>query len=140
MDLKKQLKNIVLSLHKIVQGQNGVYVKRYSLVKSEFGINIQLHIFKNCSGVSLLNILRFSQQVLIQFEKDLQKNQFVDIEKVIIPQVNDIMIYGGKNQAYIGFSTVVYCSDLNNAIKIFENIGYTKFLKEENNVTRNKFI
>lgn len=127
MNIKKELENIVISLHKIVQGQNCLYVKKYSIVKSQFGVKIQLHIFKNCSGLSILNTIQFAKQIIIQFQKDLKKNNYVNLEKTLIPDLNNIIIYGGKNQAYIGFTSLVDCDNINKAKEIFEQIGYRKF-------------
>lgn len=137
--LKQQLKNITISLHKIVADQHSFFVKKYSIVKSQFGTNIELHIFKNCSGVSIFGLMRFAKQVIMQFEKDLYKNEYISLQKTILPDTNNIMIYGGKNQAYVGFTSIVYCTDITKAIKKFQSIGYRKVLNCKN-VSGNKFV
>ena len=120
-----------MSLHKIVQGESAFFVKKYSIVKSQFGDNLQLYIFKNCSGVPILSAIRFAKQVILQFEKDLQKNNFIELQKTILPDIENIMIYGGKNQAYIGFTSVVYCQNIDKAIEQFEKNGYGAFVNKK---------
>ena len=124
--LKKQLKNIAISLYQIVAEQNGNFVKKYSIVQSQLGTNIQIHIFKNCSGVSVFSLMVFAKQVITQFEKDLQKNNFISLERTMLPDINNIVIYGGKNQAYVGFTSIAFCTDLQKAIDEFQKIGYKK--------------
>ena len=125
-NIEKQLKNIAISLYKIVAEEKQQFVKKYSIIKSQFGTNIQIHIFKNCSGVSVFGLTRFAKEVISEFEKDIQKNSFINLEKIIIPDINNIMIYGGNNQGYVGFTSIVYCDDISQAIKQFEKIGYNK--------------
>lgn len=125
MQLKKQLKNIVLALYKIVQGQYTSYVKKYSIIQSQFGKQIQIFLFKNCSGQSVLSVQSLSKGLKNTFLKDLIKNQYVDMKRTILPQFEDMTIYGGRNQAYLGFSKIIYCYDCNKAIQQFEKMGYT---------------
>ena len=124
MNVVDELKNIVLSLHQTVADQSSVYVKKYSIIKSQFGTYIELYIFKNCSGISVRQILRFAKQVVEELKKDLTNNQYIDLERTILPDINDLIIYGGKNQAYVGFSDIIYCTDIYKAIQYFKKIGY----------------
>ena len=125
MQIEKQLKNIVLSLYKIVQGQSVSYVKKFSIIESQYGKQIEIFLFKNCSGQSVLSIPSLSKGLKNTLLKDLIKNQYVDMKRTILPQYEDMTIYGGKNQAYLGFSKIIYCYDIDKAIIQFKKLGYS---------------
>ena len=129
MQIKKQLKNIVLALYKIVQGQYTSYVKKYSIIQNQFGKQVQIFLFKNCSGQSVLAIQNLSKGLKNTLLKDLIKNQYVDMKRTILPQYEDMTIYGGRNQAYLGFSKIIYCYDTDKAIQQFKKFGYTQVEK-----------
>ena len=130
MTLKRQIKNIVLSLYKIVQGQYTSYIKKYSIIENQFGKQIQIFLFKNCSGQSVLAMESLSKGLINILLKDLIKNEYIDMKRTMLPQYQDMNLYGGKNQVYVGFSKIVYCTDYKNAIEQFKKIGYTQVTKE----------
>ena len=125
MQINKQLKNIVLALYKIVQGQYTSYVKKYSIIQNQFGKQIQIFLFKNCSGQSVLAMQSLSKGLKNTLLKDLIKNEYVDMKRTILPQYQDMTIYGGRNQAYLGFSKIIYCYDCDKAILQFKKLGYS---------------
>lgn len=132
MQINKQLKNIVLALYKIVQGQYTSYVKKYSIIQNQFGKQIQIFLFKNCSGQSVLAMQSLSKGLKNTLLKDLIKNEYVDMKRTILPQYQDMTIYGGRNQAYLGFSKIIYCYDCDKAILQFEKLGYSCVEKGNN--------
>lgn len=132
MQINKQLKNIVLALYKIVQGQYTSYVKKYSIIQNQFGKQIQIFLFKNCSGQSVLAMQGLSKGLKNTLLKDLIKNEYVDMKRTILPQYQDMTIYGGRNQAYLGFSKIIYCYDCDKAILQFEKLGYSCVEKGNN--------
>lgn len=132
MQINKQLKNIVLALYKIVQGQYTSYVKKYSIIQNQFGKQIQIFLFKNCSGQSVLAMQSLSKGLKNTLLKDLIKNEYVDMKRTILPQYQDMTIYGGRNQAYIGFSKIIYCYDCDKAILQFQKLGYSCVEKGNN--------
>lgn len=132
MQINKQLKNIVLALYKIVQGQYTSYVKKYSIIQNQFGKQIQIFLFKNCSGQSVLAMQSLSKGLKNTLLKDLIKNEYVDMKRTILPQYQDMTIYGGRNQAYLGFSKIIYCYDCDKAILQFQKLGYSCVEKGNN--------
>ena len=130
MNTEKEFKNIVIGLYKIVQNQYTPYVKKYSVIENQFGVQLQIFLFKNCTGQNVLAMEMLSKGLANTFLKDLIKNQYVDIKRTILPQYQDMNLYGGKNQVYVGFSKIVYCTDYKNAIEQFKKIGYTQVTKE----------
>jgi hypothetical protein len=69
-------------------------------------------MFKNSSGLTIDKAEMTAKSISNEFKKDLTKNPYVDLERTIMPDINDMTIYGGKNQAYIGFTKVVYCNNI----------------------------
>lgn len=132
MQTNRQLKNIVLALYKIVQGQYISYVKKYSIIQNQFGKQIQIFLFKNCSGQSVLAMQSLSKGLKNTLLKDLIKNEYVDMKRTILPQYQDMTIYGGRNQAYLGFSKIIYCYDCDKAILQFQKLGYSCVEKGNN--------
>ena len=130
MTLKRQIKNIVLSLYKIVQGQYTSYIKKYSIIENQFGKQIQIFLFKNCSGQSVLAMESLSKGLINTLLKDLIKNEYIDMKRTMLPQYQDMTIYGGRNQAYLGFSKIVYSYDCDKAIEQFKRLGYSAVEKE----------
>lgn len=124
--LTKELKKIAMSLYSVVEGETGSYIKKYSVETSEFGTNIELYIFKDSSGISIGGIHVCAEEIIREFIKDINKNDYIFKNKIIIPDPLDLMVYGGKNKAYIGFTKLIHCSDFNSASKVFEDLGYRK--------------
>jgi len=124
--LTKELKKIAMSLYSVVEGETGNYIKKYSIETSEFGTNIELYIFKDSSGISIGGIHVCAEEIIREFIKDISKNDYIFKNKIIVPDPLDLMVYGGKNKAYIGFTKLIHCSDLNAASNIFEKLGYRK--------------
>lgn len=133
MSIKKQLKNIVISLYKIVEGESAPFIKKYSIIENQFGTQLQLFVFKNCTGCNLASLEIIANGLQNEFLKDLLKNEYVDIDRVIVPQVDDMNIYGGKNQAYIGFSKIAYSKNIDKAIEQFKKYGYKQLFKQLKN-------
>lgn len=130
MQKNKELKNIVLALYKIVEGQYTPYIKKYSVIENQFGTQVEIFLFKNCSGQSILAMQSLSKWLQGAILKDLIKNQYVDMDRTLLPQYEDMTIYGGRNQAYLGFSKVIYCYDCQKAIQEFKKMGYSCVEKE----------
>lgn len=124
--LTKELKKIAMSLYSIVEGETGNYIKKYSIEPSEFGTNVEIYIFKDSSGISIGGIYVCAEEIIREFIKDINKNGFIFKDKIINPDPLDLMVYGGKNKAYIGFTKIIHCSDLRVAVDIFEKLGYKK--------------
>lgn len=133
MSIQKQIKNIVISLYKIVQGQYTSYIKKYSICENKFGKYLELYLFKSCSGNSLTQLQMISKNLKNTFLKDLIINQYVDMQRTTLPEIEDMIIYGGRNQAYIGFSKNVFCyyDNIEQAIIYFEKKGYIQIEKDK---------
>lgn len=123
-------KNMITSLHNVVKEQCSVNVKRFSIIENEFGKNVQIFLFVNCSGKSVFQLQMFSQKILYDFIKDVISNQYIDIEKIIVPLNEDMVVYGGKNQAYIGFSKIINLIDFNKGVELLKKQGYIEFKNE----------
>lgn len=123
-------KDAVMSLHNIVKNQSGFFIKKYSLVKNQFGKNVQMFLFLNCTGQSVLQIQMFSQKALYEFIKDVVNNQFIDVEKIIFPLTEDMVLYGGKNQVYVGFSKIINFIDFDKGILFLQKQGYVEYKNE----------
>lgn len=130
MSIRKELKNIVISLYKIVQGQSASIVKKYAIIENQFGTQLELFVFKNCNGSNVSSLQLIADGLQKSFLKDLLKNQYVDIDRTILPDVDDMIIYGGRNQAYIGFTKIAYCNNINKAIEQFNKFGYNEIHKQ----------
>lgn len=124
--LTKELKKIAMSLYTVVEGETGEYIKKYCVETSEFGTNIELYIFKNSSGISIGGIHVCAEEIIREFLEDIDKNKFVFKSRITIPDPLDLMVYGGKNKAYIGFTKLIHCSDIKSALVVFEKLGYEK--------------
>ena len=123
-------KNMITSLHNVVKEQYSVNVKRFSIVENEFGKNVQIFLFVNCSGKSVFQLQMFSQKILYDFIKDIISNQYIDVEKIVVPLNEDMVVYGGKNQAYIGFSKIINLIDFNKGVELLKKQGYIEFKNE----------